>query len=618
MKQPETNDDARHPDEDRLRLPASWRRHVLPWRGRDDANRADLDVAVDPSASEAVARRIEEFRPLIEKAMAKGGSAKQYIPLVKDHLEGRPNPAGAAALMQMLESTDYRKVDPAGRRRHLDAWLTDHGLAFAAAAVLEAAMIHGYRLKESPYLSWPISSNSGGDQAQAWKDAQSSVHRIRSLLTLASEPEYREAVAAVDAHRTDSERCVGAALLMPTEAAWVEQAVEAISGYFTSRHGDDWMRWSFAAEPGYLDRNPRLRIADVDARSLAPLIGGLGTAALPLLANRLDWRFAELSKPARAALLTAIGLLPSDEATACLVDGLERPGALTALLETAERFPNRTLRTVAARVEDADLETQARLAGIVKSSPALNAALPEADERTREAITALLDDPDRVPEAPADALPPLLVAPTWKDKRRKAAPTVVEGLTPSLGTRVVWDGDEERRRWASLHDDSPYHRLDAEDERRALEHFERHSDSSDATHFFAWASVETAEPMLERWDGTAHRPHRYELMRILGRFGSKAADQIADIVKGSAFGEVLIPIQSLAAARIAADWLSRSSSRGPIAKRWFNRHAAAAAHLLIPDALGGDRTARHAANTALRHLIAFHGAETVAVSYTHL
>lgn len=611
MQRTETNDPSPHSGEDRLRLPASWRKHVLPWRGRDNANSADLDLDVDPGGPEAVARRIEEFRPLIEQAMAKGARGSIHLTAVKDHLAGRPNPCGAAALMQLTESSDYHAIDPAGRRRHFDAWLSDHGLAFASVATLEAAMIHGYRLKESPYLSWPVSVNADWDQPRSWKDAQPAVHRIRSHLAVASESEYREVVAAVDAHRTDPKRCVGAALLMPTEAAWAEQAVEALSGYFTKRNGDDWMRWSFVAEPERLARHERLHVEDVDIRSLAPLIAGVGSAALPLLTRAVDSKFERLSKSARAAALTAFALLPTDEATGHLVDKLELPGALTATMEVADRFPERTLRVIAARVDDADPEARARLAGVVESSPALNAALPEADERTREAVAELVDDLVRVPEAPVDALPPLLVAPPWKTKGRKSVPVVIEGLAPSLATRVVWSDDDERRRWTTLHDDSPYRRFNARDEQRVIERFEKHSESRDATYFLSWASVEAAESILERWDGTAHRPRRHELMRILGRFGDEVADRIVDIVKGSAFVDVLVPIQSFAAARTAADWLARSNSRGPVAKRWFKRHAAVAAHLLIPDALGADERRRHAATTALRHLMVFHDAETV-------
>lgn len=95
------------------------------------------------------------------------------------------------------------------------------------------------------------------------------------------------------------------------------------------------------------------------------------------------------------------------------------------------------LRAVAARVDEADPEARARLAGVASACPAPRTASPGADERTREAITALVDDPDRGPDIPTDALPPPLVTPPWRNKGPKASPTVVEVLASPFGTRVV-------------------------------------------------------------------------------------------------------------------------------------------------------------------------------------
>ncbi|WP_026923038.1 DUF4132 domain-containing protein [Glycomyces arizonensis] len=600
-------------DEDRLRLPESWRRHVLPWRGRDAANSADLDTEIDPAASEAVARRIEEFRPLIERAMAKGGSAEHYIPLVKDHLEGRPNPAGAAALAQMLESTDYRKADPAGRRRHLDAWLTDHGLAFATAAVLESSMMHGYPLKESSYLSWPISSYSYLYQHEVWKDLQGSLLRIRSLLALAPESEYREIVAAIDPLRTDAERRIAAALLMPTEAAWVKDACDALDGYF-SHQGDDWPMWSFAAAPEYLGlfRRRHVETDHIDARNLAPLLAGLGTGALPFLTSALEWGFGRLSKPARAALLTAIGLLPSDEATGHLIDKLELSGALSAVIDVAERFPHRTLRVVAARLDGADPAMRARLTGVVKSSPALNAALPAADERTREAIAALVDEPGRVPDAPAEALPPLLAAPPWTAKRRRPKPVVVDGLEASGATRLVW-ADGERERWASLEHDY-YSRYCGEDwwkdeAAKAV----KHDRATDYTRVLAYAPMEIAASLPTEARERFGFPHAVgDLQAILGRFGTEVADRIVELIAvESVHHKALPPIVSPAAARLAADWLARLKSARASAAAWFDRNGREGAPMLVPDALGTGKRARRSAEAALAYVARRHGADVV-------
>ncbi|MCD0443978.1 DUF4132 domain-containing protein [Glycomyces sp. A-F 0318] len=613
MEQSETP----RPDEDRLSLPAKWRRHVPPRRGRDVAN-TDFDTAVDPSAAEAVARRIAEKRPQLDAGLARRANEK-YAAAMTAHLEGRPDPVGAAAVMHLLESTEahrrvHNTIDPAVRLRHLDAWVAVHGLAFAAAAVLESAMIRNGSFAPDDraiaegnlgtYLYW--------DQPEGWLAAQPAVHRLRSLLAAAPEAEYREAAAAVGARRTDPERRIGAALLLPTEADWVREAFEAGTGYFDRRRVDDWMLWSIAADPLHQELVERHGVNPdrIDERNLAPLLEGLGAAALPVLASLLEWRFARMSKPARAALMTAIGLLPSDEAVGCLVDRLALPGVLTAVMAAAERFPHRTLRAVAARAGEAGPAERERLAGVVRSSPALGAALPEAGERTREAVAALLDASDRVPDAPADALPPLLVTPPWKGKRRKGV--VIEGLAPASETGVVWADADEERRWATVGDDHPYTRYDADKPKQLLAFLEEHPGYDHLLMFLSWGKAEDAEPFLDRWQGTASHPAGRDLMRLLGRFGPRVADRVTDLAKGrSGLAEVLVPIRSPAVARIAADWLARSKSLVPVAKRWFDRHADASALLLVPDALGGDAAARRAATVALRHLIAEQGAEAV-------
>lgn len=615
MKQSETH----RPDEDRLRLPARWRRHVPPRRGRDLAN-TDAGGAADPGASEAVARRIAEMRPLLDEGFREWKN-EVYPPAMAAHLRGEPDPVGAAALMHLLESTEtrrhkYNTVPAAARLRHLDAWVADHGLAFATAAVLESAMVHNrtYDLDGRAVTRGSLGTYLEWDQPEGWRNAQPAVHRVRSLLAAAPEAEYREAVAAVAARRTGPERVIGASLLLPAEADWVKEAYEATCGYFEKRRADDWMRWSFAADPSHLHLI-ELRGLDTDGigeRNLAPLVEGLGTAALPLLVRAMDWAFSRMSKPARAALLTAIGLLPSDEAVACLVDKLELPGALPAVMAAAERFPHRALRAVAARA-DGGPAVRERLANVVRSSPALGAALAEADERTREAVAALVEAPGAVPEASADALPPLLVSPPWKGKRRKKI--VIEGLAPTLEARVVWADADEERRWATVRDDDPYTRYDADKPKQLRAFLEEHPDYDHLLTFLSWGKAEDAEPFLDRWRGTAMHASDTDLMRLLGRFGARVADRVIDLAKGrSGSAEVLVPIRNQAVARIAADWLAGSKSLVPVAKRWFDRHADAAAHLLVPDALGADAAARRGANAALRHLSAVHGAETVAAA----
>ncbi|WP_344480120.1 DUF4132 domain-containing protein [Glycomyces endophyticus] len=600
------------PDEDVLILPAGWRRHVPARRGRPAA----APAPVDPGAPGALADRIAGLRPLLDRWLTEKHDARSAAELAR-HLDTAPDPVGAAALLHLVEVSGRKAIDPAARLRHLDAWVAEHGLGFAAVAVMESATVYNWTYSTgdaaigesglSTYLEW--------EEPEGWRKAQAAVVRIRALLAAASEQDYREAVAVMAAHRTDPQRRIGSALLMPAEAAWVAEAVPLVTGYFEERRADDWMFWAIAADPRDWELTLHRGVdgKHVDERSLAVLLDGVGTLALPALARVLEYSFAGLSKPRRAALLTAIGLLPDDEATALLVAHLHLPGAITAARETAERFPRRTLRAVAARA--ADPEARSDLEGLVRASPALEAALADAEEPVRAAVAALFDTDGRVPEAEPGSLPPLLADPPWKRKRRREDRPVFEGLAPESATRLVWGGPDEAREWAALREDNPYTTYSEREVRSRLARLEEHGTCEGMDTFLGWARMEDAEPLLDRWDGDSSHPYDVTLQRILGRFGARAADRVVRLVKGrNALAEVLIPVESLDAARIAADWLARSRASAPAATRWFARHAAAAPHLLVPDALGSDADLRRAATVGLRHCITEWGAEPVAAA----
>ncbi|MFB9660444.1 DUF4132 domain-containing protein [Glycomyces mayteni] len=596
------------PSEDRLVLPPKWQRHVMPRRGRGDA----APVRLDPDAPQAIQKRIADNWAHIEQGI---GENAKYADAIREHLKGRFDPVGAAALMHLMDADGKQTVPAAERLRHLDAWVAAHGLGFAAAAVMESALVYNgsyaqddrsvFNARLGTYLRW--------DEPKGWRNAEPAAHRVRALLAAADEEGYRVAVDTVAQFRTDPARLVGAALLMPTEAAWVEAAVPEMTGYFEHRRADDWMAWHIAADPRDYHLTRLRGLSDADERSLAPLLAGVGSAALPALTGRLDGWFDRLSKPARAALMTAIGLLPDDEAAARLIERLHLPGALPVAMATAERFPHRTLRTVARCAEDADGERRQRLGGLVGSSEAMRNALEAADPETRDAVTALLSTGDRVPEAPVDALPPLLASPPWRAKRPK--PVVVAGLAPSLETAVVWADEAEQRRWAALREEDGDGGMDEQEVQRLLARLEKNGKLDQPLLFLAWARTDAAETLLDRWDGQARDVYLVELQRMLARFGARVADRIVPLVKGrAAVAEALVPVRSLEAARLAAEWISKSKTLAPIAKQWLSRHAEAAPLLLIPDALGADKPARKAATAALRHLVAEHGAEPVAAA----
>ena len=194
------------------------------------------------------------MRPQLDEGIGKPQNASRAA-AVRDHLQGRANPAGAAALMHLLESTGKQSVDPAARMRHLDAWITDHGLAFATVAVLESAMVYNLSFAgdERSITDGHLNSYVEWEQPKSWRQAQPAVNRIRSLLASAPRDGLpgRRRRDRRPPHRSGTAHRRGDAL--PTEHRLGRSGLRSATGYFESRRADDWMRWSLAADPRHLE-----------------------------------------------------------------------------------------------------------------------------------------------------------------------------------------------------------------------------------------------------------------------------------------------------------------------------------------------------------------------------
>ncbi|WP_205325436.1 DUF4132 domain-containing protein [Glycomyces sp. YM15] len=590
---------------DPVRLPDSWTAHLLPWRGK----RLGPDIDTDATAPTQVAERIAHHRSRIETALRRPEN-KRWADAALEHLDGSPSPEGAAVVLNVAESGQYSgQIAPDRRNLHLDAWLREHGLPFAAAATVGAMPLQSW----FPDYRKIIADKHLGEiephhAAWYWFYMRDTIIRVRALLARASGSEYAAAVAAVGAHRTSPVRRIAAALLMPTELDWVAEACADQSAGV----GFEWALRSMATTPEHVAaaKRPFIRKDALSEQTVAMLVDAMGVDALPVLGATLTQAEA-LTAAQRSLVLQAIGLLPGDAAPLFLIDHLRVPGTLNALFAMAALTPERVARAVAQRSRDAAPGLRVKLAGFARTAPGLlEAAAQDLESWHREAIAELVDDSLLVPSAPGEALPPLLVSPPWARKRAKRKEVVIEGLAPSLADRLVWT-EEERLRWAGLQEEDISWIQDGfwdNDIARAR----KHSRFRDATYFFAWAPFDVAEELLDKWDGSAEDPHVIEIERMLGRFGLRVLERLTPHLKrGTSYTPAIMPIQNLEAARLAADRLTRLKSLRPLARQWFVRHSAAAAHLLVPDALGSDKTLRRNAANALRHLIAVHGASVV-------
>jgi len=595
------------PQEDLLVLPAAWNARLLPWRGRRTG--APLEP-VAPETAAAQRRRIAARYEKIEAALAKPENAR-YAEDARAFLDGEANPRGAAAVATLVLDYDGRRFE-SWLRPEFDCWLHEHGLVFAVTAALE-------RLAIAPTSRGRYGGGAISERVIFSHDAEhpeTAVHElacggiaaVRAALAVASDEVYAEAVAAAAKHRDDPAKRIAAMTLFPTETAWV---LEACTEFGKSRAYDssaDLLVWHSASEPAHTAAAGLPTVVHFRAPTaevLAAVLGGLGAAALPTL-FATDTIAKAFNDDFRKQLYRAIALIPSDEATAFVLERLDWPNVWEVAAETAARFPVRTLRAAARLAPTAPAGLRPWLAAAVNlADPGLRAHLDEAD---RAVIADLLADTGRVPGAAPEDLPALLTAPPWTRKRPKRKRVVLAGLEAPAASHLTW-APGEREAWEGVR--GPYD-LD-EDYWRGTKTVA--PDDWRIVFFLAYADLDLAEPLLDRWDAALRAGKQTELQRVLARFGERAIDRVlvhpaADHTCHALPG----PILNQAAARIAAERLTRLKGARPSAVRWLDRHGLAAVPYLVPDALGADKKRREYAETALARLAASHGDAAVAAA----
>jgi hypothetical protein len=593
------------PQEDHLLLPTSWTAALLPRRGK----RAGKPV--EPAAPELVERRRREIDERADDLRAAIADRKNepFAAAVEAFLDGEPDPRGAAAVAALL-------CDPSDRHRvsllrpDVDLWLLGHGLPFAVAAAVERLAIlegdHGYHW-ESEIRKRHIAEDHPGHPHHLLEELDhGGLAAVRTLLAAASDAEYAAVVAAVAPHRDSPMKRLAAMILLPDEHAWVR---EACADYRAARTYavPDRIVWHTVSDPEQTAAAGLTAVAEfpTDIEVVAAVLDGLGTSALPFLiaAAPAD---EDRSGEFRKLVYRAISLVPTDEATTCLLEHLDSPYVFSTAVDTAARFPVRTLRVAARLAPTARGDRRSRLAAV--------AALPGAELRVhlsdadRTALNDLLDHSGRVPEAALADLPPLLAAPPWTRKRPKAKPIVIDGLEPPAG-RIDW-AEGEKEAWSGLGGSGDLNvylgqALDAAPD----------LDPRDwgLARVLAYGEAAEAEPLLERWQGLAHSSDHIDLQRILARFGDRVTNRILGVAAADhQFQALPGPVLNRAAARIAAERLARLKAARPSALAWFDRHGLAAVPFLVPDALGADKRRRRYAETALAHLALRLGAGPVA------
>ncbi|GAA2143650.1 MolR family transcriptional regulator [Glycomyces algeriensis] len=589
------------PDESLLLMPDEWRAELLPRRGV----RPGEVFEADGDASALWRKYLAAHDPALRTAIA---AATNHD--AAEYLDGKPNVLGAGlvAVMAAIESPHHRnsKVRPV-----FDAWIEEHGLPFAIGAAVAVLSLESARGTSIPTFGSlveyemrriherPLSSMSGV------LFLKNDFHLLRGLLADVPDEEYAAAEAAVERLRDTPARKYLAALLFPDRTDWVDEAAEEVA----KEAWTELLTSRLAHSVTSLDQLAAMRVRTIEAYAqhaglIPPLLDGLGAQALPLLTAPTR----HLLEPEQTReRVQAIALLPHDEATTYLVEHIAERFVFDAAVTAAARFPLRMLRALArhaSQAQPAHLPLLASLA--LRVDARAQEALAETD---RTSVTWLVSQLRPVPDAAEANLPELLVRPPWTVKRPKRKPIVVPGLEPDDEETVIWSEGERERYWESTEEIRLGY---IEDWDRRLG---RNGDAWCELLVYAPASI--ADARLETWSGDfgglSSDVRATILARgLLARYGVAVADHLLKFLAVKPrLGALLGPIRSAEAARLAAHWYANLKSVKEHGAAWLDRHGAAAAELLVPNALGTSKTDRSSAAVALLRIAEIHGPDTI-------
>ncbi|MEV4001134.1 DUF4132 domain-containing protein [Actinomadura sp. NPDC049753] len=593
------------PDEDALIVPERWRSGLHPRRG----GAPGPEIMLDAGASKAVARAVDEARDGIELILSDPGIPPELAAAARAHLGGDPDPRGAAVLSLV---TAGESVWGREHRRYVDAWAFEHGVVFAACALVDRWGLETAPAGESPDGRRSKIVRWVGPSRGPVRGLPDGALRVRSMLAAASDAQYAEAAERLAERRSSVRQRLLTAYLVPTRDDWVS---ELCARPHAAPRGVLLRCLGTSAHLGLLGVRAGLTAADCyEPENLHALADGLGTAAVPLLVPALD---EYLDSPRRRdALLDVLSVLPSDEAFRALLRRRSDPHVSGALMAAMKRFPIRAVRELAAE-GDADL-----LDGHVRGDlDVIRTALPGLPEDARAAVERIIAGLDTIADADPADLPAVLADPPWARKRERPEPVVIKGLSapePSL----VWaeDGRDTRCEWAlpvphgwsrDGEPCGPWEARIADFESGRIRRFEQ-------VALLCLAPVEQVRHLVAGWYvpkdnyGTQREPERW-VPRIAERFG---LDALTAVVKGarsrpSECGHVLVPYAAEPAAELVAGWLLRGGAGGSHAEAWLRRHGPQAVRLLLPAAFGRPGRRRDAAEYALHFLARELGRDTV-------
>lgn len=383
------------PDEDAFALTPEQLAAAVPRRGRPSAREFALNEKDTGWWRYAgVEQRYEDLR----RAAASPATDPRIAAALESYLDGDPDPVGGAAAFLVDDAIGTPLWANSGYSQY-DAWLGEHGLEFAAAAVMEYftlttvdPVLRGVPVRDPGDRPCAVKTVPPDPDGYPWRDLGLELVRLRTHLSAMPDSEYRLAATVLEGQGRNPIQRAARAFLMPERTDWVDQVCDERSAWlFTDHRCDARLLHSV----GSLDQVTRAGFDRLPRNFTYPghtytLLEGVGPGCAPLLAG-LDEQ-PGLDSLARAALYETLAALPSDDVARLLLTNIAERRTWESALEFAARFPVRALRAVAALAVGTDTAQRARFAGLIRSEPLLEGPARDAlDPETRDRIDALLE-----------------------------------------------------------------------------------------------------------------------------------------------------------------------------------------------------------------------------------
>ena len=536
-------------DEDTWVMPKAWLRDVVRQRGFDPAPEFSVDAALATKARQ----QIVEQADVIEQALSTTGSKPELVSAVREHLAGQPNPVGAAAIAVIMSSGVPS----------VHAWIADHGLAFAAVAVVEHM---GLTFSEQWYRGkWTdvrLQPRRGQFQTSANEPEGRMLTTVRYALSVADDASRQAAEAALDSLDATATVKELRSYLVPSRADWFAEVCKQT--YTPSRW---WLLPCTAGSfKGYENAQQSLTRA---AFILYTAVYVLGPSVAPLLADDLDGDYQVADS--RKLVLKVLAALPTDEAFTILLDRHDTKYVRPALLSAMAAFPMRALRLLSERVSAGE-EIRQLLQAHLLANPSLTVSAEVAAVLAESEV-------ETMPEAHADQLPPLLASPPWLNRRPPVKPVVLSDL-PVPDQVVVWEpGEHEVWLECGAERLSEHH-----DWRKLLADYQAGTIGYYDNDLFLLAPVDEVRHLLADWQPNYSYGVEDWGKMLAAKFGVEAEPALVRMAQSSPAtnGVVLLPFATVDVAAVMAGWFAKTKQPRRWGIEWLARHRDQAARLLIP------------------------------------